>query len=183
MGLIYCLDISASYEHMLKSIQKLEEILETPFLRGKPVLVVATKADLLLMDDSLQLYDIENAFRIEPMARKCGSRIKLCYSHLLDQNGTNATTGLLTGFKWLIQYIMVNYGNIQIRLKCDRNIQVSFRRQMSQISVLQCPSLQSFTLNIMYICQFHITISDCVWFWLWFWFVLPIENTRIGNVL
>lgn len=109
---------------MLKSMRKLQDILAHRCIRGKAVLVVATKADRLFMDDSLQLYDIENAFQMERMARKYGCAIKLCYSHLLEGNATNKT-GLLTGFKWLIHYIMVNYDDLQTRLQYDRNMEVS----------------------------------------------------------
>lgn len=109
---------------MLKSIQKLDNILSHRYLKGKPVLMVATKADRLLIDDSLQLYDIENTFQIERLARKYNCAIKLCYSQLFETNTMN-NSGLLNGFKWLIHYILVNYDDLQIRLQYDRNFQVS----------------------------------------------------------
>lgn len=121
---------------MLKSVNKLQDVLANRCIREKPVLVVATKADRLYIDDSLQLYDIENAFQMEQMARKYSCAIKLCYSHLLDRNVTSNKTGLLTGFKWLIHYILVNYDDLQTRLQYDRNIEVSrIWGHMSQISV------------------------------------------------
>lgn len=115
-----------TYESMLNSMKKLQEILEHPFIRGKPVLVVATKADLLLIDDSLQLYDIENTFQMEMLARRYGSHIKLCYSHtIMNQMDDGNQSGLLNGFKWLLHYVMVNYDDLNVRLKYDHNIQVS----------------------------------------------------------
>lgn len=76
MAVIYCFDMSSKYDDLKKSFKLLHAVLKNPNIMAKPILLVATKADLA--DESIQLYDIENAFHIQNMAVSYGSSIKLC---------------------------------------------------------------------------------------------------------
>ncbi|XP_073835519.1 ADP-ribosylation factor-like protein 8 isoform X2 [Musca autumnalis] len=121
MAIIYCFDMSLSWSDMKKSFVLLNNILKNPYITGKPVLLVATRADKA--DESIQLYDIENTFRLHRMANVCGSAIKLCvYDPRTENIETTRNSNIKTGINWLIQYLLDNYDLIQMRLSCDKNM-------------------------------------------------------------
>ncbi|XP_065365363.1 ADP-ribosylation factor-like protein 15 [Calliphora vicina] len=122
MAVIYCFDLSSKYDDLKKSFKLLHTVLKNPYIMAKPILLVATKADLA--DESIQLYDIENAFHIQNMAVSYGSSIKLCcYDPRTEQNEENMNTNVKSGIQWLVSYILNNYNVIQMRLNCDKNMQ------------------------------------------------------------
>lgn len=128
MAVIYCFDMSLKYENIQKSFQVLQTVLKNPYMMGKPILLVATKADLA--DESIQLYDIENTFQIQTMALSYGSNIKLCYydprtEHIENTNNTNLKSGL----HWLAAYLLNNFDIIQMRLNCDKNMKVCWKKK------------------------------------------------------
>ncbi|XP_061402741.1 ADP-ribosylation factor-like protein 13B, partial [Musca vetustissima] len=121
MSIIYCFDMSTTRDDMKKSFNLLNKILKNPYVRGKPVLLVATKADRT--DESIQLYDIENAFHLHRMASMYGSTIKLCiYDPRTEHMESNRSINIKAGLNWLVKFVVDNYDVIQIRLSCDKNM-------------------------------------------------------------
>ncbi|KAL9871702.1 ADP-ribosylation factor-like protein 13B [Glossina fuscipes fuscipes] len=124
MALIYCFDMSTTYTELKRAFCLLNEILQNCYMSGKPVLLVATKSDIV--DESIQWYDIENTFQMEAMARTYGSTIKLCYSNVntdMARVERNFNLNLMAGIDWLFKYLLDNFSIIQMRLNCDRNMQ------------------------------------------------------------
>lgn len=124
MGIIYCFDMSSKYEDLKKSFKLLHDVLKNPYIMAKPILLVATKADLA--DESIQLYDIENAFHIQKLAVSYGSSTKMCCYDPRTTGGEEGRTNtyLKCGIQWLASYVLNNYNIIQMRLNCDKNMQV-----------------------------------------------------------
>ncbi|XP_019894974.2 ADP-ribosylation factor-like protein 15 [Musca domestica] len=121
MAIIYCFDLSSTWENMKKSFSLLHKTLKNPYISGKPVLLVATKADQA--NESIQLYDIENSFRLQRMASTCGSALRLCvYDPGTSDVPRNSNTTIKSGINWLVKYILDNYDLIQMRLSCDKNM-------------------------------------------------------------
>ncbi|XP_075158345.1 ADP-ribosylation factor [Haematobia irritans] len=119
MAIIYCFDMSAELKDLQKSFRLLNDTMKDSYVAGKPVLLVATKADLA--DESIQLYDIENSFHLHQMAATYGNTIKLC---VYDPRymGEEFNNNLKSGFNWLVRYVLDNYDVIQMRLNCDKNM-------------------------------------------------------------
>ncbi|XP_004524123.1 ADP-ribosylation factor-like protein 13B [Ceratitis capitata] len=116
MGIIYCFDMSTSYEKLRDSFDCLRRALMHPYVRGKPVLLVATKADLA--DEGIQLFDIENTFQLEALAKYYLSSAHVCYV------GKNiCMDNLWNGFGWFVKYIIDNMDQLQMRLKTDANLE------------------------------------------------------------
>ncbi|XP_036320144.1 probable ADP-ribosylation factor At2g15310 [Rhagoletis pomonella] len=114
MGLIYCFDMSASFEELQKSFDCFRNTLMHPYVRGKPVLLVGTKADLA--DEGVQLYDIENAFLLEALAKYYHSSAHVCYV-----GKSIELTSVWDGVAWLIKYLIDNMDRLQARIKIDAN--------------------------------------------------------------
>ncbi|XP_037826662.1 ADP-ribosylation factor 1, partial [Lucilia sericata] len=122
MGIIYCFDMSSKYDDIKKSFKLLQNVLKNPYIMAKPILLVATKADLA--DESIQLYDIENTFSIQKMAVSYGSSIKMCcYDPRTEQKDANMNINLKSGMQWLVSYLLNNYNVLHMRLNCDKNMQ------------------------------------------------------------
>ncbi|XP_054729585.1 ADP-ribosylation factor-like protein 13B [Anastrepha obliqua] len=125
MGIIYCFDMSASYEELQSSFDCFRRTLMHPYVRGKPVLLVATKADLA--DEGVQLYDIENTFQIEALAKYYFSSARMCYV------GKNIELdSMWDGIAWLIKYLIDNMDLLQVRLKTDANMK-AWTDQVNQL--------------------------------------------------
>lgn len=124
MGVIYCFDMSLKYDDLKNAFKLLQNLLKNPYIMAKPILLVATKADLA--DESIQLYDIENTFHVHKMAVSFGSSIKLCCFDPRTEykEEENISSNLKSGIQWLVSYMLNNYNVIQMRLNCDKNMQV-----------------------------------------------------------
>lgn len=126
MGIIYCFDMSTSYEKLRDSFDCLRRTLMHPYVRGKPVLLVATKADLA--DEGIQLFDIENTFQLEALAKYYLSSAHVCYV------GKNiCMDNLWNGFGWFVKYIIDNMDQLQMRLKTDANLEVKIMLKLMAI--------------------------------------------------
>uniref|UniRef100_A0A1I8NPR1 Uncharacterized protein n=1 Tax=Stomoxys calcitrans TaxID=35570 RepID=A0A1I8NPR1_STOCA len=119
MAIIYCFDMSSKWQDLKKSFRLLDMTLKDSYIAGKPILLVATKADLA--DECIQLYDIENTFHLNTMAATYGSAIKLC---IYDKRSadTDSSINLSSGINWLVRNVLDNYDVIRMRLNCDKNM-------------------------------------------------------------
>ncbi|XP_067635836.1 ADP-ribosylation factor 5 [Eurosta solidaginis] len=115
MGLIYCFDMSSSYEELKKSFDTFQRTLMHPYMRGKPALLVATKADLA--DEGVQLYDIENTFQLEELSKYYHSSVHVCYVG----KGIEIEN-MWDGMAWLIKYLIDEADLIEKRLRNDANM-------------------------------------------------------------
>lgn len=109
-ALVYCFDLSASYEQLLASFELLRRCLQHATLRGKPVLLVATRHS-----DAVQLYDVENAFDLEQLSRSSGCPLHIC--HMAGEE-------LQLGVAWLRRQLQEQAPALDQRIKYDVNMQV-----------------------------------------------------------
>lgn len=109
MAIVYCYDMSSTPSEMEKSFQVFNSIISSEFVRGKPILIVGTKSDLVT--NNVESYDIENMFELEKMANLFSSRIKVCQ---------NSAEDLSIGCHWLEGELKQNYKTLKNRLKLDK---------------------------------------------------------------
>ncbi|XP_064547137.1 uncharacterized protein LOC135434468 [Drosophila montana] len=119
-ALIFCFDLSASYDQLLDNFALLQRCLEHVALRGKPVLLVATRHS-----DAVQLYDVEHAFRLEQLARACGCPLHIC--HIGGED-------LWHGVAWLRRQLHEQAPALAQRIKYDVNMQSWQRRKRALLS-------------------------------------------------
>lgn len=112
MAIVYCYDMSSPPSEMEKSFQIFNSIISNEYIRGKPILIVGTKADLVT--DNVETYDIENMFELEKLANFFSSRIKVCQNSSLDHDD------LSRGCFWLEDELNRNYKTLKNRLKLDK---------------------------------------------------------------
>ncbi|XP_028896454.1 ADP-ribosylation factor-like protein 13B [Zeugodacus cucurbitae] len=125
MGIIYCFDMSATYEELRNFFDCFQRILMHPHVRGKPVLLLATKADLA--DEGVQLYDIENTFQLEALAKYYLSSARVCYM------GKNIElNSMWDGVAWLVKHITDNMDLLQARLRADANMKI-WQEQLNRL--------------------------------------------------
>ncbi|EDW06248.1 ADP-ribosylation factor-related protein 1 [Drosophila mojavensis] len=119
-ALVYCFDLSASYEQLLASFELLRRCLQHATLRGKPVLLVATRHS-----DAVQLYDVENAFDLEQLSRSSGCPLHIC--HMAGEE-------LQLGVAWLRRQLQELAPALDQRIKYDVNMQSWERRNRALLS-------------------------------------------------
>ncbi|XP_014085915.2 uncharacterized protein [Bactrocera oleae] len=125
MGIIYCFDMSATYEELRNSFDCFQRTLMHPHVRGKPFLLLATKADLA--DEGVQLYDIENTFQLEALAKYYLSSAHVCYI------GKNMElNSIWDGVAWLVKHIIDNMDSLQARLRADANMKI-WQEQLNRL--------------------------------------------------
>jgi len=109
-ALIYCFDLSASNEKLQTNFDLLQRCLQHDTMRGKPVLLVATRHR-----DGVQLYDVEHAFGLEELARATGCPLHICHTTHED---------LWQGVAWLQRQLQQLAPVLARRIKYDVNLQV-----------------------------------------------------------
>lgn len=135
MGIIYCFDMSATYEELRNSFDCFQRTLMHPHVRGKPFLLLATKADLA--DEGVQLYDIENTFQLEALAKYYLSSAHVCYI------GKNMElSSMWDGVAWLVKHIIDNMDSLQARLRADANMKVNINGK-NMLNKRNCNSVHS----------------------------------------
>ncbi|EDV95478.1 ADP-ribosylation factor-like protein 15 [Drosophila grimshawi] len=120
-ALIFCYELSDSYEELLVSFRLLQRCLEHRELRGKPVLLVAWRNC-----DGIQLYDVAHAFRLEQLANECGCPLHMC--HLGHQRD------VWHGLAWLQRQLHDRAPALAQRIKYDLNMQSWQRRKRTLLS-------------------------------------------------
>ncbi|XP_055857948.1 uncharacterized protein LOC129920589 [Episyrphus balteatus] len=124
MGLIYCYDMSIDDQQLQTSFQLLNKIVSHQFMRGKVMLLVGTKSDLV--NDTIQLYDIENRFALENLANKYFMKIKTIHFN------PNKLESLWNGIEWLANNININYSNLKNRIENDNDIEKTLKKQQQK---------------------------------------------------
>ncbi|ALC49129.1 CG11356 [Drosophila busckii] len=120
-ALIYCYDIGGSYEQLRRSFELLQRCLQHAALRGKPVLLVASRDS-----ESVQLYDIEHAFNLEQLARGSNCPLHLC--HMLQP------AQLRAGMQWLLRLLQAQAPALAQRIKYDLNLMSWQQRKRTLLS-------------------------------------------------
>lgn len=113
MAIVYCYDMSSPPSEMENSFKAFNTVISNEFVRGKPILIVGTKADFVTYN--LESYDIENIFELERLANLFGSRIRVCQSSPLDHSD------LSEGCLWLENELRRDYNTLRNRLKLDKH--------------------------------------------------------------
>lgn len=113
MAIVYCYDMSSSPSEIESSFQVFNTVISSEFVRGKPILIVGTKADIVTFN--VESYDIENLFELEKLATTFGSRIKVC------QNSSSDHGDLTKGCLWLEDQLSRDYKTLRNRLKLDKH--------------------------------------------------------------
>lgn len=113
MAIVYCYDLSSSPSDIENSFKVFTTVISNEFVRGKPILIVGTKADIVTYN--VESYDIENLFGLEQLASTFGSRIRVC------QNSSSDHSDLMRGCLWLEDELSHNYKSLKNRLKLDKS--------------------------------------------------------------
>ncbi|KAH8388000.1 hypothetical protein KR093_010836, partial [Drosophila rubida] len=123
-ALIYCFDLSASNEMLQLHFELLQRCLQHEAMRGKPVLLVATRHR-----DGVQLYDVEHAFGLEHVARTTGCPLHICHTTA----AATAASGedLQRGMSWLQRQLQLLAPTLLERVKYDVNLQSWQQRKRS----------------------------------------------------
>ncbi|XP_034101152.1 uncharacterized protein LOC117565904 [Drosophila albomicans] len=116
-ALIFCFDLSASNETLQQHFEVLQRCLQHEAMRGKPVLLVATRHR-----DGVQLYDVEHAFGLEHVARSTGCPLYICHMDNED---------LQRGMNWLQRQLQLLAPTLLQRIKYDVNLQSWQQRKRS----------------------------------------------------
>lgn len=112
MAIVYCYDMSSTVADMEESFRIFNTIISNEFIRGKPILIVGTKADLVA--GNVESYDIENMFELEKLANLFSSRIRVCLNSAIDNED------LYRGCFWLEDQLTQNYKSLKNRVKLDK---------------------------------------------------------------
>ncbi|XP_055922445.1 ADP-ribosylation factor 6 [Eupeodes corollae] len=121
MGLIFCYDMSIDIQKLQATFQMFNKIASHQFMRGKVILLIGTKSDLA--NDTIQLYDVENAFALEKLANQYLINIKSI--HFNPQELGN----LWNGIEWLANNVIINYKNLKYRIENDSKIEKILKKQ------------------------------------------------------
>ncbi|KAL5281388.1 hypothetical protein ACFFRR_005031 [Megaselia abdita] len=113
MAIVYCYDMSSSPSEMENSFKVFNTLISNEYVRGKPILIVGTKADLVTYN--VESYDIENMFELEKLANIFGSKLKVCQNSSLDHDD------LSSGCLWLEDELNRDYKCLKNRLKLDKH--------------------------------------------------------------
>ncbi|XP_034479850.1 probable ADP-ribosylation factor At2g15310 [Drosophila innubila] len=119
-ALIFCFDLSNSNEMLQANFDLLQRCLQHEAMRGKPVLLVATRHR-----DGVQLYDVEHAFGLDELARSTGCPLHTC--HMTDED-------LWQGVAWLQRLLQELAPTLTHRVKYDVNLQSWQQRKRSLLS-------------------------------------------------
>ncbi|KAM8720101.1 hypothetical protein ACLKA7_006194 [Drosophila subpalustris] len=119
-ALVFCFDLSESGDELRTNFDLLQRCLQHESVRGKPVLLVATRHR-----DGVQLYDVEHAFGLEQLARSTGCPLHLC--HMSDGD-------LWQGVAWLQRLLLQLAPKLAQRIKYDVNLQSWQQRKRSLLS-------------------------------------------------
>lgn len=124
MAIVYCYDMSSSPAEMESSFKVFNSVIANEFVRGKPILIVGTKAEFVTYN--VENYDIENLFELEKLANLFGSRIRVCQNSSLDHSD------LSRGCLWLDEELKRDYKTLKNRLKLDKH--QSSKKQRKRLS-------------------------------------------------
>ncbi|XP_030382383.1 uncharacterized protein LOC115629919 [Scaptodrosophila lebanonensis] len=123
-ALIYCFNLAAGYAELQASFELLQRCLRHEALRGKAVLLVATR-----LSEGVQLYDVEHAFGLEALARSCGCPLHLCHlAEIAD------ATDVWRGMDWLQRQLLQQSTTLLQRIKYDVNMQSWQQRSRAILS-------------------------------------------------
>ncbi|KAG5464642.1 hypothetical protein LSCM4_00082 [Leishmania orientalis] len=111
-GIVYVIDSAASDERVAESLKVLQETLQHPYLKGKPLLVLANKKDL---PESRGVEVIPPGFFEEAMGES-GAPHRVLATCSVEDDPT-----LVEGIEWLLEAVSKDYDALSDRVASDSN--------------------------------------------------------------
>lgn len=111
-GIVYVIDSAASEERVAESLTVLHEILQHPYVRGKPLLVLANKKDL---PESRGVEVVPQGFLDEAMGDAPAPHRVIATCAIVDD------PALVEGIEWLLECVSKDYEALTARVMRDSN--------------------------------------------------------------
>ncbi|GLV32137.1 ADP ribosylation factor-like 2 [Carabus blaptoides fortunei] len=114
-GIIFVLDASdCDRFNEVKSV--LENLLSHRKISGKPLLVLANKQD---NKEALDEIDVVENLGLEDLVneKKCPTLVESCSAKEIHQSNNKIDPGIENGYRWLLNYILKDYANLNQRRK------------------------------------------------------------------
>ncbi|KAG5488479.1 hypothetical protein JIQ42_00086 [Leishmania sp. Namibia] len=111
-GIVYVIDSAASDERVAESLKVLHETLQHPYVKGKPLLVLANKKDL---PESRGVEVIPPGFFEEAMGES-GAPHRVLATCSVEDDPT-----LVEGIEWLLEAVSRDYDTLADRVASDSN--------------------------------------------------------------
>ncbi|PAA51236.1 hypothetical protein BOX15_Mlig007054g1, partial [Macrostomum lignano] len=115
-GLVYVVD-SCDADRLDETRATLAGLLQNELIQGKPVLLLANKQDSAeAMDEA----EIVSSLRLSELAcaNRCPCRLERSVANI--GTGTKMDKGIKTGLRWLLQYISMNWEELDARVQRDK---------------------------------------------------------------
>ncbi|KAG5489958.1 hypothetical protein JKF63_00076 [Porcisia hertigi] len=111
-GIIYVIDSAATEDRVAESLQVLHETLQHPYVKGKPLLVLANKTDL---SESRGVQVVPEGFLEEALGDSGAAHRVLATCSIQDD------PALVTGIEWLLEAVSKEYDALADRVLADSN--------------------------------------------------------------
>ncbi|KAM6093534.1 ADP-ribosylation factor-like protein 13B [Chlamydotis macqueenii] len=127
-GVIFVVD-SSDVARMGETREAMREVLNSPKISGKPMLVLANKQD---REEALPEADIIEVLSLEKLANehKCLCQIQPCSTIISCQKKMDET--LRKGFCWLLGIIANHFEDLEERIQRDTSEQKAYEEQMKR---------------------------------------------------
>ncbi|KAK9881498.1 hypothetical protein WA026_016381 [Henosepilachna vigintioctopunctata] len=114
-GIIFVID-SSDFERLDEAKEVLKSVLSHDKVSGKPLLFLANKQD---SENALDEIDLHEKFDLEDIVNtyQCPTVIECCSA--TDSNKKKIDSGIIKGFKWLMNFIETNYEGLNTRVITD----------------------------------------------------------------
>lgn len=109
---------ASDYDRFNEVKSVLENLLSHRKISGKPLLVLANKQD---NKEALDEIDIVENLGLEDLVneKKCPTLVESCSAKEINQNNNKIDPGIENGYRWLLNYILKDYANLNERVEQD----------------------------------------------------------------
>lgn len=119
-GVIYVVD-SSDYERMEEARDVLHNLVSHSKISGKPLIILANKQD---NDDALDEIDLIEKLQLEDLVnnQQCPTLVESCAATEVSKD-SKVDPGIQKAYYWLLNYIIRDYNNLDIRVQADVKVQ------------------------------------------------------------
>ncbi|XP_021929898.1 uncharacterized protein LOC110834747 isoform X3 [Zootermopsis nevadensis] len=126
-GIIFVVDAS-DVSRLEESHQVFANLLSHEKLEGKPVLLLANKQDCEGALDEVDIVDLLNVEAVVNQHR-CPTIVEMCSATTVRKSHNKLDPAIRNGFRWLMNYIIREYSDLNSRVESDMAVQ---RKQIEQ---------------------------------------------------
>ncbi|XP_064476202.1 ADP-ribosylation factor-like protein 13B [Ornithodoros turicata] len=129
-GVVFCVDASAP-ERVQECGDVLAQVLQDPYISGKPLLVLFNKQD---KEGAVDEGDLCAMLNLESIVNthKCPTKVETCCAKHFANGRKRRDPGIERGFHWLLEHITTHYVQLGERVRGERERQAALDEEDRQ---------------------------------------------------